>query len=1102
MILARVDNLAALALTLPLGLALAGFVLTTAAWVALHLLPTARRGRAWRIALGLGRLGVGTACLLLAAAVLDSWLLLTTDWPVGLLAILGAASVETVCWLYRLERRTVSRRAGVAMTALRTALVLLVVALLAQPVRQWQLRQEDLRYIVVLLDDSGSMHLADNRLDIAEKLRLARVFQLDVPPRPYRFQQLRRQLEQTRTQLAGLDSQLTQARKLPRDRRDDWLRSNRQAIHEQLTEIRGRLDTHLQAVRAPMDDQSLDLPNKQIDALGDLASRLRSAVRDAVDRAARITQPDRADQLGRQDKALASNVASGLENLAPLGEKLSTLGEKIDEAFFQSLPEDQRKQIEQLAGKTRAAIAAAAIAQPGQSDEDPSASLLDLLGQTYELKIYRFADQVRQVEPAQAARAPAPRPPAAGTDLAGALEQVLAELPVQQLSGVLILSDGRSTSRKPLEPLAEKLALAEVPVIGGVLGSTRSPVDAAIVSVQAPEQVAPSDRVSVQAEISLEGLAGKEVRVRLLDEAEPVDEKTIQIPAGSFRATVQLSDEPKSDGLHAYRLEISSFDGEVLSDNNARQIPVIVRKDRAKLLLIEGRPRWEFRYLKNLFADRDETVHLQYLLLQPDRIALDKKTDEQAEKQEPVPASATAKEDRVEATALPGTVTEAMSPEQRAEEIRAEWLKFDTVVLGDVDPADLRSEDHEALADFVNRRGGTLIVIAGPEHVPHRWAEQPLGELLPVRFKTAEEIRTELQAHPDKSRRPKKDQPLPIAQDEEAFRMQPTAEGLAHEITRQEETAEANREAWQQFPEVYWRHPYMSAKPSARVLLFAMPTETPELFGQQAARDAAESPAARREWLARRRQFQADNALVTVQNVGHGRVLFLSFDRTWRMRYRIGDTRHHKFWGQVMRWAHADRLSAGSRHVRLGTDRPRYQPGQPVRVQAQLLDEQFAPVLDAEVQAKVFDAEGRLRRRVQMPYLPDSPGRYSAQLAPLEPGSWRIELDSERASALLGSDDQYTDRGVSVRLAVAADTPEEMIDLAAEPGGLALLASATNGRILAGDEVPTAAGLMGPPSQVHVETNDYRIWDSWPLLVLILAVAAAEWLTRKKAGLP
>ena len=56
--------------------------------------------------------------------------------------------------------------------------------------------------------------------------------------------------------------------------------------------------------------------------------------------------------------------------------------------------------------------------------------------------------------------------------------------------------------------------------------------------------------------------------------------------------------------------------GEVFAQNNAYPITLSVTADRTRVLLIDRRPRWEFRYLKNLLATRDSTVQLQYVLLE------------------------------------------------------------------------------------------------------------------------------------------------------------------------------------------------------------------------------------------------------------------------------------------------------------------------------------------------------------------------------------------------------------------------------------------------------------------------------------------------------
>ncbi|MFW5839265.1 MAG: hypothetical protein ACOCZE_01665, partial [Planctomycetota bacterium] len=701
--------------------------------------------------------------------------------------------------------------------------------------------------------------------------------------------------------------------------------------------------------------------------------------------------------------------------------------------------------------------------------------------------------QARQVNLAQDAQ------PVGGgrTDLTGAIGRVLSDLPAGKLSGMIILSDGRSTSAEPIEPVARQLALADVPAVGVLIGSARAPLDAAIVSVESPDVVAPSDRVSITAGLSADGLAGKRLQLRLTRDGETIDQRELKIDSDAFSRKVTMSHQNDTQGLAEYRLEIDSFDGEVLAGNNARTVPVMVRSDQSPLLLIESRPRWEFRYLKNLFADRDETVKLQYVLLQPDFIAVDDKTS--TAEQRPVPASATAPDDRVEAYALPGELTDAMSPQQRAEEIRRQWLKFDTVILGDVDPLSFRREDIEALESLVTRRGGTLIVIAGPLHMPHHWTETALVDLLPARARTAEQIR-DLLAEKDENF--DRDKPLDIRPPESGFVMQLTAEGQAHPVTRQEDSRDDNRQAWSQFPPVYWRHPYLQAKPGARVLLYAQPREAGDLPDPVARSETPASDADRLAAARRQEQFEADHPLVVVQNVGHGRVMLLGFDRTWRMRYRIGDRPHHKFWGQVMRWAHGDRLPAGSQTVRLGTDLPRYRPDQPVRIKARLLDARFEPLTGASVQAKILDDESRLVRQIELSYLDDSPGLYTGQAAPLPAGSYRVELAGAEVTDLLAADEEYTDKTVATPLAVIDDQSDEQNDLSADASVLNLLASATSGRVLGAESIGEAMELLGPASQVHVELHDWRLWDSWPLLVIFLALAGAEWLTRKKVGLP
>lgn len=69
-------------------------------------------------------------------------------------------------------------------------------------------------------------------------------------------------------------------------------------------------------------------------------------------------------------------------------------------------------------------------------------------------------------------------------------------------------------------------------------------------------------------------------------------------------------------------------------------------------------------------------------------------------------------------------------------------------------------------------------------------------------------------------------------------------------------------------------------------------------------------------------------AVFAAQPYGLGKVLWVGTDATWRWRYRAGDLYHHRFWGQVVRWAAAGKLAAGNDWVRFGPDRSQLPEGE------------------------------------------------------------------------------------------------------------------------------------------------------------------------------
>jgi hypothetical protein len=133
-----------------------------------------------------------------------------------------------------------------------------------------------------------------------------------------------------------------------------------------------------------------------------------------------------------------------------------------------------------------------------------------------------------------------------------------------------------------------------------------------------------------------------------------------------------------------------------------------------------------------------------------------------------------------------------------------------------------------------------------------------------------------------------------------------------------------------------------------------------------------------------------------------------------------------------------------------------------------------------------------------MEYQPSSAGMYEATLGVLASGKYRVELEAPQAEPILAMDNVSA---VSAEFAVDPVGSAEELELSADTALLGRLASLSGGVVLQPDEADQLIDALGPRTLTRRQRRELRVWDSWPLLALILAAVSAEWIIRKRKGL-
>ncbi|MGN6370050.1 MAG: hypothetical protein ACTHN5_17475 [Phycisphaerae bacterium] len=687
-------------------------------------------------------------------------------WFVLPLFILSGAAIV---YLYLAQRQLASENAVRWLTGIRTALLLLLLALFLQPTLKWMHSRTSNGELWLLVDQSPSMRSTDPQASPAERVRWAEALgYIPENARPAKPDVV----------LANFLAAAAEFNTLRPSSAQIGAPLNREQERSRVSELAARLTEWAKSIAKVRQQLAADpsgatpaakTPLNTLDILISYINNGASGVKSAA-------------TLHDADAAVDWGTIQG--NLAHVANDLSSLSAATDAAFARDHASDASvaTATERLSGMSRADLAQAFITNK-QKRPDAESSVADLIAR-YRVRIATFADSAQTTATIDPATFPDSLHAALtgganthSTNLVSGLQAISEQIAPGQPAAVLVISDGRHNAGGDPTETARLLASRGARVYGLLVGSHEVSPDAAVEQVDAPDWIFKGDALHAAAILRLDGLAGQTAHLELKRGGFVVDTQAVRVTRNQQTERVEFTDTPPPDERATeYTVDVAEMPGEVNTQNNHATFRVAVKKDKLYALLIDDVPRWEFRYLAAQLS-RDQRLHTQTVLLSPgqiDRIGIGQ------------PVKASPQNPRVEAQILPQT--------------REEWQAFDLIILGDVGPDTLPNEAQQFIAAAVRDKGSTLISIAGHHHMPGEFANTPLADLLPVTMNPqwsedaiARHMRT-------------------------GFRPALAPEGNASVLGQLGLTADTNADLWSDIPIWYWHSPFTQAKPSASVI--------------------------------------------------------------------------------------------------------------------------------------------------------------------------------------------------------------------------------------------------------------------------------------------
>lgn len=185
-----------------------------------------------------------------------------------------------------------------------------------------------------------------------------------------------------------------------------------------------------------------------------------------------------------------------------------------------------------------------------------------------------------------------------------------------EVAALVLVTDGQHNAPEDYLAAADEASERRVPILVLGVGDASKERRIDVASVRANERVWRADPFELKALIQAKGYQGRAAKVQLYEreigetgDGKILDSKDVSLPADDGQETIVFKHTPQKEGDFSYTVKIETTDDASVEGRREAATVVTVVRDQAKVLLIAGSPTWEYRIVQVLLT-RDKTIDL------------------------------------------------------------------------------------------------------------------------------------------------------------------------------------------------------------------------------------------------------------------------------------------------------------------------------------------------------------------------------------------------------------------------------------------------------------------------------------------------------------